>query len=141
MKKILKIIVFLLLAAFIVIQFVPYGRNHQNPAVVSEPQWASPSARELAVRACYDCHSYETVWPWYSNIAPVSWLVYHDVEEGRQYFNFSKWDTFKRESHELGEVVANGYMPPSIFLVMHPEANLTPAEKQELIQGFKDLGK
>jgi hypothetical protein len=61
------------------IQAVPYGRAHSNPPVVSEPAWDSPRARELAVRACFDCHSNETVWPWYSNIAPVSWLIQSDV--------------------------------------------------------------
>ena len=140
MKRILKNIFLIGLGLFIAIQLVPYGHNHQNPPVESQPQWDSPRTEELARRACFDCHSNESVWPWYSNIAPVSWLVYHDVEEGRQYMNFSKWDTYKRQSHELPEVVAEGYMPLPIYLVMHPEADLTNAEKQELIQGFQALG-
>jgi hypothetical protein len=68
---------------FIAIQFVPYGHDHANPPVQAAPKWSSPPVRELAARACFDCHSNQTVWPWYSNIAPISWLVYHDVQEGR----------------------------------------------------------
>ena len=73
MKK-LMIVVAVLAGLFLAIQFVPYGRDHSNPPVIGEPTWNSPETRALAVRACFDCHSNETVWPWYSNIAPVSWL-------------------------------------------------------------------
>jgi mono/diheme cytochrome c family protein len=64
-------------------QLVPYGRDHDNPPVAAEPTWDTPTTRELARRACFDCHSNETQWPWYSNIAPLSWLIQRDVEEGR----------------------------------------------------------
>ena len=74
----------LLLAAA---QLVPYGRDHDNPPVVAEPAWGSPATRELARRACFDCHSNETQWPWYSNIAPLSWLIQRDVDEGRDELN------------------------------------------------------
>lgn len=140
MKKLLKIVFYIVLGLFVAIQLVPYGRNHQNPPVESQPQWDSPQTEDLARRACYDCHSNETVWPWYSNIAPVSWLVYHDVEEGRQYFNFSRWDVFKRGKGELVEVISSGYMPLPQYLTMHPDAKLTTAEKQQLIQGIRNLG-
>ncbi len=76
---------------FLLIQAVPYGRNHANSPNRTEPTWDSPTTRQLAVRACYDCHSNETIWPWYSNVAPVSWLVQRDVEEGRDEVNFSEW--------------------------------------------------
>ena len=69
------------------IQLIPYGRAHANPPVLAEPAWDSPATRDLAVRACFDCHSNETVWPWYSNIAPVSWLVQRDVDGGRNKAN------------------------------------------------------
>ena len=118
---------------FGLIQLFPYGRDHSNPPVVQEPNWDAET-RAVAQQACFDCHSYEVVWPWYSNIAPVSWLVQHDVEEGRQHLNFSEWTG--RDSHEVGEVVAEGEMPPAQYLVMHPEAKLTQAEKQILIQAF-----
>jgi hypothetical protein len=59
-----------------------YGRDHSNPPVRIEPRWDRARTRELAVRACFDCHSNQTRWPWYSHVAPISWLVQHDVEEG-----------------------------------------------------------
>ncbi len=140
MKKVLKVLALIVIGGFIVIQLVPYGRNHTNPPVVSEPAWDNPRTRELAQRACFDCHSNETVWPWYSNIAPVSWLVYRDVEEGRGRLNFSEWGTRRQESGEIAEVVNGGYMPPSFYLPMHPDANLTAAERQELVQGISKSG-
>jgi len=65
-----------LVGLLVVIQFVPYGRAHTNPPVAQEPIWDSPQTRELARRACFDCHSNETMWPWYSNIAPISWIAH-----------------------------------------------------------------
>ena len=84
----------------LLIQLIPYGRDHTNPPVMQEPQWDSPQTRALTKRACFDCHSNETVWPWYSNVAPVSWLIYRDVSKGREHFNFSEWDMHPSESGE-----------------------------------------
>jgi hypothetical protein len=136
MKRIVTIIVVGLLALFLLIQLVPYGRQHTNPPVVQEPKWDSPQTKELARRACFDCHSNETVWPWYSNIAPVSWLVQRDVVEGRQYLNFSDWGHV-READEIPQVVSGGQMPPSQFLIMHSEARLTQTERDALISGLQ----
>jgi hypothetical protein len=80
-----------LIGALLLIQLVPYGRDHDNPPVQSEPPWDSPDTRALARQACFDCHSNETEWPAYANIAPVSWLVQRDVDEGRAVLNFSEW--------------------------------------------------
>lgn len=90
MKGIIIIIVVGLVALFLLIQLIPYGRQHTNPPVVAEPAWDSPQTRDLAVRACFDCLSNDTVWPWYSNVAPISWLVQRDIDEGRQRLNFSE---------------------------------------------------
>jgi hypothetical protein len=125
-----------LVGAFLLIQLVPYGRQHTNPPVVQEPNWDSPQTRELAQRACFDCHSNEVVWPWYSNVAPVSWLVQRDVDEGRQRVNFSDWGQV-REMDDIPRVVSNGSMPPSQFLIMHPDARLTQAEKDALTSGLQ----
>ena len=106
-KKILKVVVIILLVViglFLVIQFIPYGKDYINPPVVSEPNWDNPQTRELAKKACFDCHSNETVWPWYSKIAPVSWLVYRDVVEGRQLMNFSDWGNSLEVSYSLIQV-------------------------------------
>jgi len=148
-KKVLKVIGILVLigiAGFVLIQLVPYGRVHTNPPVLQEPQWDSPATRALAARACFDCHSNETKWPWYSNVAPASWLVAHDADEGRSRLNFSEWGPPSRGGErgeggggvdEVAEVIATGQMPPAQYLLMHPEARLSDAEKQQLIQGLQ----
>ncbi len=119
------------------IQFVPYGRAHANPPVSSEPPWNSPRTRELAVRACFACHSNQVEWPWYSNLAPVSWLVQRDVEQGRRKVNFSEFDRPQRDARDAAEQVQKGAMPQPYFVALHPEANLTPTEREALIQGLQ----
>lgn len=122
----------------LVIQVVPYGKNHTNPPVVREPSWDSPATRELAKRACFDCHSHETVWPGYSKIAPLSWLVQYDVEEGRKELNFSDWNGTREgeQSAKITKEVIKGGMPPLQYLPTHPEARLTAAEKNALVKGL-----
>jgi Haem-binding domain len=129
----------LLIAVVVVVamQLVPFGRNHENPPVVQEPAWSAPEVRQLAVAACYDCHSNETKWPWYTWVAPMSWLVYHDVEDGRKHMNFSEWDRKQKDAHEAPEMVEEGEMPPWFYLPVHPEAKLTADEKAQLIRGLK----
>jgi mono/diheme cytochrome c family protein len=138
-KRIVKIAAVVGVGGFLLIQLVPYGRNHTNPAVVGEPNWDSPQTRELAQRACFDCHSNETVWPWYSNVAPISWLVQHDTDEGRQHLNFSTWGSGGqgREPGEAVESVSEGQMPMPVYLITHSDARLTAAEKQALVDGLR----
>ena len=136
LKRIALSLIGLLILGFVVIQLVPYGRDHTNPAVTAEPNWDSPETRALFMTACGDCHSHETVWPWYSNVAPISWLVQHDVEEGRAEFNVSRWGQGENEAHEAAETIQEGEMPPPIFLVTHPEARLSDADEQTLIRGL-----
>ena len=124
-------------ALFVAIQFVPYGREHTNPPVRQEPAWDSPQTRALVERACFDCHSNQTEWPWYANEAPVSWLVQHDVEEGRGALNFSEFDRPQEEAHEAAEEVEEGNMPMPIFLITHPEARLSDAERAQLVGGLR----
>jgi hypothetical protein len=119
-----------------VIQLVPYGRDHANPRVVREPAWDAPSTRTLAVRACFDCHSNETRWPWYSHVAPVSWLVQRDVDVGRRAVNFSEWDRAYEEAGESAEAVREGEMPLSIYVWLHPSARLAAEEKRRLADGL-----
>jgi hypothetical protein len=113
---------------------------HDNPPVLSEPKWNSPQTRALAKRACFDCHSKETVWPWYSYVAPVSWFVTHNVQEGRASLNFSEWGMSGGEGGEgggeSGEAIMYGSMPPADYVAQHPQAQLTDAEKQQLIDGL-----
>lgn len=131
------IVIAVLVALFLIIQLLPIGKNHTNPAVVSEPAWDSTATRDLAARACFDCHSNESRWPLYANIAPVSWLIYNDVMEGRSRLNFSDWNRgYQPSIGEIIGVIQEGEMPPAIYLPMHPEAQLTADEKQLLITGL-----
>lgn len=127
------------LSGLLLVQLVPYGRDHRNPAAVREPNWDSPATRSLAKRACFNCHSFETVWPWYASIAPASWLVRYDVQEGRKELNFSDWQDGRLEGESPAKVskqIRNGKMPPWQYRIAHPEARLTPAEKQQLTDGL-----
>jgi len=137
-----KITLFLLLTAiavFVVLQLVPYGRDHTNPPIVAEPKWDSPATRALAKRACFDCHSSETVWPWYANIAPASWLVYRDVVGARAEFSFSDWNIKPARLRRIVSVLNAGEMPPKQYLLLHPEARLTADEKAKLLAGMEKI--
>lgn len=139
-KRIVLIGLVVLVAGFLLIQLVPYGRDHTNPPVLSEPNWDSPETRALAQTACFDCHSNETDWSrWYEGVAPASWLVQHDVEEARQIVNFSEWNDGgkPREMEELWEVLERGSMPPSKYSLLHSEAKLTPEQVDQLITGLR----
>lgn len=124
-------------ALLAVIQVIPYGRSHQNSAVRKEPSWDSSQTRALSVRACYDCHSNQTAWPWYSHLAPVSWLIQHDVDEGRRELNFSEWDTPQRAAGEAAETARKARMPPWIYGLVHPHARLSLPEREGLIRGLE----
>jgi hypothetical protein len=114
----------------------------KNPPVVQEPAWNSPHTRQLAQRACFDCHSNQTQWPWYDKLPVSSWLAALDTFRGRRHLNFSEWginpggSERSRSANEIVRVIQRGSMPPSLYTLMHPNANLTPAEKQQLIDGL-----
>jgi hypothetical protein len=120
----------------VAIQAVPYGRNHTNPPVRREPPWALPQARALAVRACYDCHSNETVWPWFSSIAPFSWLIQNDVDEGRRKLNFSEWERPQPKARESARKVQEWEMPPLYYVPLHPKSWFFGDTRAALIQGL-----
>jgi len=121
-------------AVFLLIQLVPYGRDHTNPSGGRPISWNSPRTEELMRGACMDCHSNETQWPWYSNVAPVSWLVQRDVEEGRDRLNLS---TDAPEVEEMIHAIDEGEMPPLQYKPTHPGARLSDSEKQELTRGLQ----
>lgn len=136
-RKIVFVIVLLIISPF-AIQLIPYGKNHSNPPVIAEPNWDSPQTRELFFRACGDCHSHETKWPWYSQYAPVSWLIAHDVDAGRKHFNVSAWGTQrKNKGDEAAKVTREGEMPPWFYVLPHPEAKLNDQEKTGLVDGLR----
>jgi mono/diheme cytochrome c family protein len=125
-----------LLGALVAIQLVPYGRDHINPPVTGEPTWDSPQTRALAKQACFDCHSNETEWPSYASIAPASWFVQRDVNEGRAVLNFSEWTRPQEEAKDAAEEVREGEMPPAAYTLVHAHARLNPADRARLAQGL-----
>jgi len=122
----------------VAIQFIPYGRDHSNPPTRVEPQWDRPETRALAKQACFDCHSNETVWPWYSNVAPISWLVQRDVDEGRKSINFSEWHRPQKDADEVTKVIREGQMPQWYYIMLHPPAKLSVGERELLMLGLDD---
>ena len=134
MKKLFFALVIVLLL-FGAIQFIPV--NTANPPVTREVKWDSSQTRALAARACFDCHSNETVWPWYAKIAPVSLYLANHINEGREKLNFSAWDQRNEDFEEVQEVVAEGEMPLWDYLLIHPEAKLSAAETQQLLDGLQ----
>lgn len=126
-------------ALVVAVQLVPYGRDHDNPPVVSDAPWSTPEGRRLAVAACFDCHSNETKWPLYSFVAPMSWLVQRDVDNGRRALNFSEWNPDGDPDDDIAEVVSEGSMPPRNYRLLHPDARLSPAEKAALIRELETL--
>jgi len=119
---------------FGLIQFIPVTQT--NPAVIKEVD-APLHIQSILKRACYDCHSHETVWPWYSQVAPASWLVAWDVKEGREELNFSIWNQYRgkkkdKKLKEIAEEVDEGEMPPWFYLPLHPEARLSSEDQQQL---------
>ena len=125
------------MVVFLALQLVPYGRSHTNPTRRVEPAWDTEATRALAVRACYDCHSNETAWPWYSHVVPMSWLLQRDVDEGRRKLNFLEWDRPQKEARESAKAVRKGKMPPWYYTPLHPDARLTAAESQALVAGLE----
>jgi mono/diheme cytochrome c family protein len=136
MLKFIRVALIVFVGLFLLIQLVPYGRDHSNPAHKVEPNWDKPATRALAQRGCFDCHSNETVWPWYSHVAPVSWLVMSDVVNGRHELNFSEWDKPQDEADHAGKMITRKKMPLKKYLLLHPEARLTDAERDALASGL-----
>jgi hypothetical protein len=139
-KAVLSLII-IALVLFLGIQLIPVSRT--NPSAVTQVKWDSPQTQTLFMRACGDCHSNQTKWTWYSYVAPVSWLVAHDVNEGRSRFNISDLNSnANRQSRlpsEIGRVIQDGRMPLPQYILMHPDAQLTASESQALINGLQTI--
>ncbi|HAP35465.1 MAG TPA: cytochrome C [Bacteroidetes bacterium] len=135
-KKNISIGIAALVVAFIALQFVPSSLSHTNPPVTGEPQWNSPETRATFYKVCADCHSNETVFPWYSSIAPVSWLIESDISKGRKHFNISEWDRQNNNGDKASEEVQRGSMPSGLYLLMHSSANLNSADKKRFVEGL-----
>jgi len=119
--------------ALLAAQLVRFDRS--NPAVRGDLS-APPAVKDALERSCYDCHSNQTRWPWYSGVAPVSWWVHYEVEEGRRRLNFSAWTDYASDPgtkdqklDEVGRLIASDAMPPWYYRATHPGARLTPLER------------
>ena len=142
-KRRLRLLIVVPIIIIVGIQLIPVWLLQTNSPTVSEPSWDSTQTRVLAQRSCFDCHSNQTNWPLYSRIAPVSWLVTRDVLSGRRHLNLSEWGASAgasrrpdRVANEVRREISRGDMPPSYYVLVHPDAKLTDAEKQQLIDGL-----
>lgn len=125
------------LIVFLAIQVVPYGKDHDNPRTVEEIRWNAPETRALAVRGCFACHSNLTQWPWYTNVAPVSWLTTRDVDDGRAALNFSEWQRPQEvDLQQVVDAIRGKGMPPLQYRALHSDARLSDTERQQLEQGI-----
>lgn len=141
-KKILGYCLLGLVALLLLIQLVPYGRDHTNPPVTRAAVFSDPKARQIVADSCDDCHSNLTRWPWYTHVAPSSWLVQQDVDEGRSKMNLSEWDKAQPPLDDIiEEVRPGGEMPPFKYTVMpnHADARLTSDERVILEKAFREL--
>jgi len=135
MKRILRYVLIGLGVLFVAIQFIPVERS--NPPVtglVDAPEEVLTTLR----RSCWDCHSNETEWPWYSYVAPVSWRVAQHVRMGREHVNFTEWDSYDAEEldeafEEIAEEIEKRGMPLGDYLLVHRNAKLTTADRERLI--------
>ena len=136
MKRWLKITLIALAVIIVVIQFIPVP--HSNPPVKSDIV-APPAVKTVLVKGCYDCHSNQTTWPWYVHVAPVSWLLWSDVGDGRQKMNFSEWGSYPpaqqaKLMRASWKEVSEGDMPPWYYRLMHAPSKLSAGDKAILQQ-------
>ncbi|HEX5398878.1 MAG TPA: heme-binding domain-containing protein [Verrucomicrobiae bacterium] len=140
MKKKWKWIFGALVAVFVMMQF--FNPSRVNPPAppggdIAATNPPPPQIMAMLHAACYDCHSDETVWPWYSHVAPVSWLIASDVNGGRRHVNFSEWphdhpDWAARRLSDVSDELYYNEMPPVQYKLMHPASRLTGAQRKEL---------
>jgi hypothetical protein len=141
MKKTIKIVLVILLVAFVAIQFINRPEKITTGEVtadhITKKMNVPENVQSILKRSCYDCHSNHTVWPWYSSVAPASWLVSEDVIEGKKKMNFSEWakmSSAKQEArlNEVCELTRSEEMPLPKYLILHGDAKLTQADKDAL---------
>ena len=143
----MKKVIILLIVILIGIQFITIDKT--NPPTDMEKDFitiANPPADMgiMIKESCYDCHSHHTKYPWYSNIAPVSWLLKEHVNNGRNHLNFSVWSDYKesKKDHKIDEcieMIESGEMPMKGYVLLHEEANLTDVQKQAMIDWFRSV--
>lgn len=140
-----KLILLVLIGALVVIQFFRIDKT--NPPVDRQKDYLSSMEVPLEIAqilktSCYDCHSDEAIYPWYSNVAPVSWMLKHHINEGREHVNFSTWMDYSEKKkisihEEITEVLEEGEMPMLSYTLIHSDAKLSESSKAALISWFK----
>jgi hypothetical protein len=115
--------------------------NTNNPPIVSTPEWSDEQSQQLVERACYDCHSHETDWPWYTNVVPAYFLLTNDVTRGREVLNFSRWEETcctEAQIEKMAITVTKNHMPLPYYVVLHPESRLTDLERGQIVYGLME---
>lgn len=149
MKKIVTLSSIIIALAAVGIQFIPNNLpeiKQDNPNDLLLSGVVSEEVTSILKSSCYDCHSNQTKLPWYSHVAPVSWLVAKDVNEGREELNFSEWTSYSKRKlikklEEMGEEVEEGEMPLGIYTVMHGNAKLSTEQRKLLVDWTRQESK
>ena len=147
MKKFFKILGIIVIVLFVAIQFIPKNYPENIPPDENDILSFHNVPEDIGVilkTSCYDCHSNQVKYPWYSKVAPVSFLISHDIEEGKDELNFSEWGKYEKRRmikklDELTEEVEEGEMPLPIYLVTHGDAKLSDEQKEKLAVWAENL--
>ena len=145
--KVFKIIVVVLLVAFVGIQFIPTNRNHSEEVPPSDFMLVKnvpTEVKSILMISCYDCHSNNTQYPWYQRVQPVSWYLEGHIEDGKEELNFSDFGSYsdrmqKAKMRSIISQVEDGKMPLPSYTLLHPEAELTAEEKQLLVKWIEEM--
>ena len=145
--KVFKIIVVVLLVAFVGIQFIPTNRNHSEEVPPSDFMLVKnvpAEVKSILMISCYDCHSNNTHYPWYQKVQPVSWYLEGHIEDGKEELNFSDFGSYsdrmqKAKMRSIISQVEDGKMPLPSYTLLHPEAELTAEEKQLLVKWIEEM--
>jgi len=145
MLKVLRILLIIFVAIFVIIQFFRIDKTNPEADMSKDFIQITKPPEEVALmikNACYDCHSHHTKYPWYTDLAPFSWLIKQHIDIGRQNVNFSLWSDYPagKANHKIEECfeeIEKGAMPMAAYLPMHPEAKFTPEQRQKLVDWFK----
>lgn len=134
----MKRVIIVIVVAIIAMQFFRIDKT--NPTIVPAEQMTTllqppVEVEKILKNACYDCHSYETEYPWYTDIAPISWWIKNHIIKGRENLNFSTWGQYDKEGQNEAlrrskRMVVKGFMPPQQYMAGHPEANLTLGKRE-----------
>ena len=145
--KIVKIIILVLLVAFVGIQFVPTERNQSDMDPVTDFMLVNTVSKDIKNKlqvSCYDCHSNNTQYPWYNKIQPVSWILEGHIKDGKEELNFNEWDLLssRRKASKLRSIIKqieSSEMPLSSYTLIHKDAKFSDREKKELIEWITQL--